>query len=157
MADRIVILKAGVVQQVGTPQQVYNEPANAFVAGFIGSPTMNFFQVQRTEGGLRLADGTLLPLPAARAALLGGRSALTLGARPEHLRLQPAGPGSMAVKVGVVEPLGSDTLVYFDFDGARHVARVAPEETPAAGDVVHLGIATDRAHLFDITSGLALR
>ncbi len=157
MADRIVILKAGVVQQVGTPQQVYNEPANAFVAGFIGSPTMNFFDVQRGEGGLRLADNTLLPLSAARLATLGERSTLRLGVRPEHLRLQPAGPGSVAVKVGVVEPLGSDTLVYFDFEGTRHVARVAPEETPTTGDTVHLGVVTERAHLFDAADGLALR
>ncbi len=157
MADRIVILKAGVIQQVGTPQQVYNTPSNAFVAGFIGSPTMNFFAVQRTDGGLRLADGTVLPLPAARAATLADRQAVQLGVRPEHLRLQAAGPGAVPVKVGVVEPLGSDTLVYFDFDGRRLVARVAPEETPVAGDTVHLGVALDRAHLFDTTSGLALR
>lgn len=157
MADRIVILKAGVVQQVGTPQQVYNEPANAFVAGFIGSPTMNFFSAQRSGGGLRLADGSVLPLPAARAATLGARSAVQLGVRPEHLRLGPPGPGTLPVTVGVVEPLGSDTLVYFDFDGRRQVARVAPEDTPVAGDTVHLGVVLERAHLFDTDSGLALR
>ena len=157
MADRIVILKSGIVQQVGTPQQVYNEPANAFVAGFIGSPTMNFFAAQRAEGGLRLADGAVLPLSAERAAALGDRDAVQLGVRPEHLRLQAAGPGTLPVRVGVVEPLGSDTLVYFDFEGKRQVARVAPEETPAAGDTVHLGVVMDRAHLFDAADGLALR
>jgi multiple sugar transport system ATP-binding protein len=157
MADRIVILKAGVVQQVGTPKEVYNEPTNAFVAAFIGSPTMNFFAAQRADSALRLADGTLLTLPAARGATLGDRHAVRLGVRPEHLRLRPAGPGALPVTVSVVEPLGSDTLVYFDFDGSRHVARIAPEETPVAGDTVHLGVALDRAHLFDTDSGLALR
>lgn len=157
MADRIVILKAGVVQQVGTPQQVYNEPANAFVAGFIGSPTMNFFTAQRADGGLRLADGSVLPLPATRAALLGSRPSVQLGVRPEHLALRPAGPGAVPVTVGVVEPLGSDTLVYFQFDGKRQVARVAPELTPTAGDTVHVGVDMGRAHLFDAASGLALR
>jgi multiple sugar transport system ATP-binding protein len=158
MADRIVILKAGVVQQVGTPQNVYNEPANAFVAGFIGSPTMNFFRARRSDGGLQLADGSVLPLPAARAATLGERTQLQLGVRPEHLRLAPAGgSGAVPVTVSVVEPLGSDTLVYFEFDGTRHVARVAPEQTPAAGDTVHLAVTLDRAHLFDTTSGQTLR
>ncbi|WP_326534765.1 ABC transporter ATP-binding protein [Pseudorhodoferax sp.] len=157
MADRIVILKGGVVQQVGTPQQVYNEPANAFVASFIGSPTMNFFSVQLGGDTLHLPDGTQLTLPPARAAALGSRAALRLGVRPEHLRLQAAGPGAMPVVVSVVEPLGSDTLVYFEFAGTRHVARVAPEETPTAGDTVHLGIVVERAHLFDDSTGAALR
>ena len=157
MADRIVILKDGVVQQVGTPQQVYNEPANAFVAGFIGSPAMNFFAARHLDGGLRLADGTELPLPAERAALLGDRGEVQLGVRPEHLRLAPPGPGTLPVRVGVVEPLGSDTLVYFVFEGVRHVARVAPEETPTAGETVHLAVALERAHLFDTSSGLVLR
>jgi multiple sugar transport system ATP-binding protein len=157
MADRIVILKSGIVQQVGTPQQVYNEPANAFVAGFIGSPTMNFFDARRGEGGLRLTDGLVLPLPAARAATLGDRQSVQFGVRPEHLRPRAPGSDTLAVKVSVVEPLGSDTLVFFEFDGRRHVARFAPEETPKAGDTVHLGIAMDRAHLFDKTSGVALR
>lgn len=157
MADRIVILKDGVVQQVGTPQQVYNEPVNAFVAGFIGSPTMNFLVARVQAEGLALADGTLLPLPPGRHATLGGRAAVQLGVRPEHLLLAPPGPHRLQVQARVVEPLGSDTLVYFDFAGARHVARVAPEHTPQVGQALHLGIALERAHLFDEASGLVLR
>jgi multiple sugar transport system ATP-binding protein len=154
MADRIVILKAGVVQQVGTPQQVYNEPANQFVAGFIGSPTMNFFAARREGETLRLADGTRLPLDATRAASLP-EAPLQLGVRPEHLVLRAE--GGLPARVSVVEPLGSDTLVYFDFQGERRVARVSPEQTPRAGDDVHFGVATERAHLFDAASGAALR
>ncbi len=154
MADRIVILKAGLVQQVGTPQQVYNEPANQFVAGFIGSPTMNFFAARRDGDGLELADGTRLPLEATRAARLP-QAPLQLGVRPEHLALQAE--GGLPARVSVVEPLGSDTLVYFDFQGQRRVARVSPEQTPRPGDAVHFGVATARAHLFDAASGAALR
>ena len=157
MADRIVILKDGVVQQVGTPQQVYNEPVNAFVAGFIGSPTMNFFAARPQAAGLQLADGTVLPLPPQRLAALGGRGAVRLGVRPEHLGLSSPGPNVLAVTATVVEPLGSDTLVYFMFEGVRHVARVAPEHTPQAGQALHLSIALERAHLFDEASGLVLR
>ena len=76
---------------------------------------------------------------------------------PPHLQLQPPGPGRLPAEVTVVEPLGSDTLVNFQFDGQRHVARVAPEHTPRAGDSVHFGIAPERAHLFDAGSGAALR
>lgn len=159
MADRIVIMKAGEIQQVGTPQQVYNEPANQFVAAFIGSPSMNFFAGRLQGDALRLADGTTVPLPAARAERLRehGSSAVQIGVRPEHLTLMPpAGPG-VPVRVSVVEPLGSDTLVYFEFDGTRHVARVAPEVTPHAGQTLHVGIPPARAHLFDAATGATLR
>jgi multiple sugar transport system ATP-binding protein len=157
MADRIVILDAGVVQQVGSPQSIYDHPANLFVAAFVGSPTMNLFDVERADGGVRLRDGTLLPLPPPRLAAAGDRRSLRLGVRPEHLRLEAPGPGRIAARVTVVEPLGSDTLVYFEQDGQRRVARVAPELTPAAGDTVHLGIAGERVHLFDAAGGVALR
>lgn len=161
MADRIVILKAGVVQQVGTPQQVYNEPANQFVAGFIGSPTMNFYAARADAGALVLAEGTRLPLDAARAARVRDGAALQLGVRPEHLQLLSDADAALRpalhVQVTVVEPLGSDTLIYFDHAGSRHVARVAPECTPQPGERVRLGVAVERAHLFDADSGAALR
>jgi multiple sugar transport system ATP-binding protein len=99
----------------------------------------------------------VLPLSPARAAALPASGTVALGVRPEHLQLQAAGPGTLAVRVGVVEPLGSDTLVYFELDGVRHVARVAPEHTPATGDTVHLGVVMDRAHCFDPASGATLR
>jgi len=157
MADRIVVLKAGVVQQFGTPDEVYRHPANQFVAGFIGSPTMNFFNVGLEAGGLRLTDGTLLALPAERLRPLGtaGRDQAVLGIRPEHLIAQPDGP--IRTTVSVVEPLGSDTLVYFDFDGRRHVARVPPELAVTAGAPIGLGFDAAKVHLFDAASGDVLR
>jgi multiple sugar transport system ATP-binding protein len=159
MADRIVVLKAGVVQQFGTPEDVYKTPANQFVAGFIGSPTMNFFDATVTEDGLRLTDGAMFALPASRRAVLGRapNASVVLGVRPEHMHVLPAGEAGLAVKVSVVEPLGSDTLLYFDRDGTRFVARVSPEISVKAGDTVTLGFTMDRTHLFDKRDGSALR
>ena len=150
MADRIVILKAGVVQQVGTPEVVYQRPANRFVAGFIGSPTMNFFDVALDGAQAVLPGGSRLavPQPAAAAALQAGLQQVVLGVRPEHLQVLPAGQPGLPITVGVVEPLGSDTLLYFDVGGQRQVARVAPELAVRSGDPLTLGIAPGKGHLF---------
>ncbi|MEK7435369.1 MAG: sn-glycerol-3-phosphate ABC transporter ATP-binding protein UgpC [Pseudomonadota bacterium] len=159
MADRIVVLKSGMIQQIGAPDEVYKTPANQFVAGFIGSPTMNFFDVEADADGVRLKNGARFGMPAASMAALlrGGGSAAVLGVRPEHWQvLNPDEPG-LKITVSVVEPLGSDTLVYFDSDGMRRVARVQPELQVKAGDVVTLGFPADKAHLFDINEGRALR
>ena len=159
MADRIVVLQAGVVQQFGTPEEVYNLPANQFVAGFIGSPTMNFFDVEATANGVRLADGTHFDLDVARMQTLQrrGDGGVVLGVRPENMVVLPADQPGVRVSVSVVEPLGSDTLLYFDRDGTRRVARVAPETRVRAGDNVTLGLALDKIHMFDRGTGHALR
>jgi multiple sugar transport system ATP-binding protein len=160
MADRIVILKAGVVQQVGTPEQVYQRPANRFVAGFIGSPTMNFFPVAVADDAARLADGTAVALPGPALAAVR-RTAVrdaVLGVRPEHFQVLAAGERGLQVQISVVEPLGSDTLLYFEFGGERHVARVAPELHVKPGDRVTFGVAPGKAHLFEPgEDGAALR
>lgn len=159
MADRIVVLKGGVIQQVGTPQEVYNTPANQFVAGFIGSPSMNFLNAGIDGDALRLPDGSRLPLPADRLAAVqrAGVRSVVLGVRPEHLQPQAADLPGLGVTVSVVEPLGSDTLVYFELDGQRHVARVAPQLDPHAGERITLGIHLAGAHLFHPEDGSALR
>ncbi|MGE0314644.1 MAG: ABC transporter ATP-binding protein [Lautropia sp.] len=154
MADRIVVLKDGTVQQFDTPENVYRRPANRFVAGFIGSPTMNFFHATRTQQGLRLADGTGLALPP--GAWPAATGPVVLGVRPEHLSIVDDALPGLRVTIGVVEPLGSDTLVYFELDGKRFVARVSPDATARPGDVVTLGFAPDRIHLFDRSDGRAL-
>ncbi|MBU2286030.1 MAG: ATP-binding cassette domain-containing protein, partial [Gammaproteobacteria bacterium] len=159
MADRIVVLKAGVVQQFGTPAEVYRHPANQFVAGFIGSPTMNFFDATLSGDALRLDDGAVLPLLPARIGSLRQRSTAkaVLGLRPEHLQVLPPGqPGGIQAKVSVVEPLGSDTLVYFERGAKRLVARVAPELAVAPGDTLAFGFEADKAHLFDAETGEVL-
>jgi multiple sugar transport system ATP-binding protein len=154
MADRIVVLKAGVVQQYGTPEEVYKAPANQFVAGFIGSPTMNFFDVQTGGGRLHMHDGTAFALP---ARLAGSAGPAVLGVRPEHMQVLAGDAAGLRVQVSVVEPLGSDTLVYFDCDGKRHVARVAPELHVRPRDTIALGFDMEKVHLFDARSGAVLR
>ncbi len=153
MADRIVVLKDGTIQQFGTPQQVYQTPANRFVAGFIGSPTMNFFDASLTADGIRLGDGTLFARPPGRLAHQGP---VVLGVRPEHLSVVADAAPGLRVTIGVVEPLGSDTLLYFDIDARRYVARVSPDSTVRPGDSLTLGLALDRVHLFDPEYGHAL-
>jgi multiple sugar transport system ATP-binding protein len=154
MADRLVVLKAGVIQQVGTPEQVYETPANLFVAGFIGSPPMNFFPVALEGGTALLADGTRLALPH-RVAATGGRA--VLGLRPESLLpVEAAAPG-LTVQVALVEPLGSDTLVHFRLGTQDYVARVPPEARPAVGQTMRLGVDPRRMHLFDAETGDVLR
>ena len=159
MADRIVVLKAGVVQQFGTPEEVYKTPANQFVAGFIGSPTMNFFDVTASGDAVTLDDGTRLALDPMHVEALkrAPGAAVVLGVRPEHMQVQAAGQPGLTVTVSVVEPLGSDTLLYFDRDGVRRVARVSPETQARPGDAVTLGFAMHKSHLFDAADGRALR
>jgi multiple sugar transport system ATP-binding protein len=154
MADRIVVLKAGVVQQFGTPEEVYKSPANQFVAGFIGSPTMNFFDVNAEGANVRMDDGTLFAMPPRCGGVAG---AAVLGVRPEHMRVLPPDAPGLRVQVSVVEPLGSDTLVYFDRAGTRHVARVAPELQVRPKDTVTLDFDMDKCHLFDKNDGAVLR
>ena len=104
MADRIVVMHAGIVEQIGTPLELYDTPANLFVAGFIGSPSMNILAGRIAEGAFHAADGTRIPLP--RRAPEG--AAVSLGIRPEHFRLDPAG---LPAEIVTVEPTGSETQV----------------------------------------------
>ena len=154
MADRIVVLKDGRVQQFGTPDEVYKSPANQFVAGFIGSPTMNFFNVQAEGTNVRMDDGTLFSMPSRCAGVSGPA---VLGVRPEHMQVLPGDAAGLRVQVSVVEPLGSDTLVYFDRAGTRHVARVAPELQVRPKDTITLAFEMDKCHLFDVSDGAVLK
>ncbi|OZI60061.1 ABC transporter ATP-binding protein [Bordetella genomosp. 11] len=150
MADRIVVLKAGVIQQIGTPEEVYAHPVNQFVAGFIGSPAMNFFDVTLDSEGIVLGDGARIALPAPILAPLRAAQVrqATMGLRPEHLQVVPEGTGSLRVEVCVVEPLGADTLVHFDGCDGRHVIRVDPQLRVRPGDTLHLGFRPECAHFF---------
>ena len=148
MADRLVVLRAGVIQQVGTPEQVYEAPANQFVAGFIGSPSMNFFPVTVADGMAVLADGARVALP-----FVPDRDRAVLGLRPEAML--PAVEG-LRVQVSLVEPLGSDTLVHFRLGGGSYVARVPPETRPVTGGTLTLAAEPVRMHLFDPDTGAVL-
>ncbi|HEY7676852.1 MAG TPA: sn-glycerol-3-phosphate ABC transporter ATP-binding protein UgpC [Candidatus Methylomirabilis sp.] len=157
MGDRIVIMKDGTMQQVGEPLRVYERPATQFVAGFIGSPAMNFLgvAVAAGAGGLVLeGPGFRLPVPpehAPRVEPFRGQR-LALGIRPEDLR--PAAPGDPAESVieapiTVVEPLGSDQFLELDLNGAPLIARLDPHLRVRAHDRIRLVAVPGKVHLFD--------
>ena len=136
MADRIVVLNGGEIQQVGTPDELYSNPANKFVAGFIGAPVMNFFPADwlRKADTARLADG-----------------ASEIGIRPDRLRLcQSEGPLPVQwrARVELVEPLGGEALVHVAFDGQRACLKQRDSVRPAAGDEIEIGFDLGDAHLF---------
>ncbi len=138
LGDRIVIMKDGYIQQIGTPHKVFAEPANLFVAGFIGSPQMNFFpaRLEKTENGYAvLLSGARFPLPAEKSALLAQRNQApgpaTLGIRPEHIRLARAGDESVVTaRMDVSEMMGSEVHLHVSFEGKDAVIRVPAEDMP---------------------------
>ncbi|MBI3129352.1 MAG: sn-glycerol-3-phosphate ABC transporter ATP-binding protein UgpC [Candidatus Tectomicrobia bacterium] len=162
MGDRIVVMLDGSVQQVGPPMEVYQNPANVFVAGFIGSPAMNFLPVRvAPEGGgdgLWLeGKGFRLPAPPgreARLAALRGKD-LTLGVRPEDLLLRPAGPEGNVLRatIEIVEAVGSDIFLDLNLAGQTFTARVEATADVKAGQEVILHPNPGRVHLFDPESG----
>ena len=153
MADQVAVLRAGRVQQVGTPADVYDRPVNRWVAAFVGSPRMNLVPCQVDDGRLA-GDGWSLPMPAIAAR--PGRP-LTLGVRPEDLSLDRRDAGaSLPATVYAVEPLGDRTLV--DVEVGSHLLRVKapPRATYDAGEHVEIAVDLDRVHLFDAETEAAL-
>jgi multiple sugar transport system ATP-binding protein len=162
MGDRVAVLKDGVLQQVDTPRNLYDRPANEFVAGFIGSPAMNLVPVPLAEGGVVLA-GHPVPLPRSAVAALaeeGARTA-TLGFRPEAVEFVGAGEG-FPVEVQVVEELGSDAYAYgrlrTDADSGVAdtllVLRADARKPPTKGELVHVAIRPGEAHVFSTRTGV---
>jgi multiple sugar transport system ATP-binding protein len=158
MADRIVVLKSGTVQQYDTPEAVYERPANQFVAGFIGSPTMNFFPVEQRGDGIAFChDGAAVAVDAPSAALLRRAGQAVLGIRPEHFAVAQDASDGIGIMVRLVEPLGSDTLIHFDLAGASAIARVDPALRPRVGDHLSLRPQPGKLHLFDTETGQVLQ
>ncbi|WP_404933141.1 ABC transporter ATP-binding protein [Nitratireductor sp. L15S-10] len=152
MADRIVIMKDGYIQQVGTPLEVYHKPANTFVAQFIGAPSMNMLPGNWAGKGVKLGDGLGIDLPE-RSAPEG--TDVILGVRPDDL-VVTGGKGLFSGTVNIVEPLGADTLVYVGVNGHEVIAKASGREPPKAGDTVKLTAKAGEMHLFDAKSGEAL-
>ncbi len=151
MGDRIAVMKDGVLQQVASPRDIYENPVNLFVAGFIGSPTMNFIPVT-VEGKTAKATGFQLELSRAPGVDKG-----TLGIRPDALTEKPReGHSGLDLKVEVVEVLGSDQYLYGTVGGDTITARVDPQLKVAPGDRVKLGVDTRRLHLFDPVTEIAI-
>ncbi len=154
MADRIVVLHDGIVEQTGAPLELYDAPANLFVAGFIGSPAMNLIKghIRSHEGKpfFEAADGTKLPLATAPAAS-DGKPAI-YGMRPEHLTLG----GSLEATVAVVEPMGGETQVIASFAGQKLVGVFRDRITERPGEKLALMPDLSKIHLFDAASGVRL-
>jgi len=158
LADRIVILNHGRIEQLGTPEEVYETPATIFVASFIGAPPMNLLPGKLVDGGrITLGDGQVLALPtdlARRGAASAGE--VLLGIRPEHLYPASAGAAILHGSAVVVEPLGSDTMVSLDIAGTALIARLPPRLIRRAGEPVALGADPANLHFFDKATGRRL-
>jgi len=163
MGDRVAVLKDGLLQQCDTPLNLYQKPANVFVAGFIGSPAMNLGTFSVAEGHARIG-GADIALPRATVSALTAPE-VTLGFRPEAIDVVPAGtPGAIDVEVMVAEELGSDAFLYTtladagadQITGDTITARVDPQSVPEKGTTVGLRIREGRLHAFDVASGAVL-
>jgi multiple sugar transport system ATP-binding protein len=153
MADQVAVLRAGRVQQVGTPADVYDRPVNRWVAAFVGSPRMNLMPCQAADGRLA-GDGWSLPMPGIAAE--PGRP-LTLGVRPEDLSLDRRdASASLPATVYAVEPLGDRTLVDVEVGSHRLRVKASPRAAYDAGQAVQIAVDLDRAHLFDAETEAAL-
>ena len=153
MGDKIVVMRDGRIEQTGSPLELYDRPVNQFVAGFIGSPAMNFLPgTLRRSGGtaaVELKDGTLLDAPVAAGGTDG--QPVVYGTRPEHLSL--SGSGGIPSKVVVMEPTGMDTFVACRHEGAELSAVFRERHDFAPGTLIHLQPDLQRAHLFDAGTG----
>jgi multiple sugar transport system ATP-binding protein len=167
LADRVVVMNQGLIEQVGAPNELYHSPATKFVAGFIGSPAMNFIpcQLEQAAGALRmrLSDRLSFPVPAGRTQRYSshaGKANLVLGLRPEHIietrpHVEPD-QHDFEQMIEVVEPMGMETLVYFTIGGAEICGRVSPNAPSAAGKPMKLRADLSNMHLIDDTTGKVL-
>jgi multiple sugar transport system ATP-binding protein len=167
LADRVVVMNKGRIEQIGTPNDLYHNPATRFVAGFIGSPAMNFLPCRLEDVGgklnIRLTDRIAFPLPAARAARYQGVSRtdkLLLGIRPEHLAEASAHPESgveaFDAVLDVTEPMGMETLVYFTMDGTQVCGRVNPNAGARDGAPLRLAVDLNNMHLLNEVTGVVI-
>ena len=166
LADRVVVMNAGKIDQIGTPNQVYHTPKTQFVAGFIGSPTMNMLPCRLVQNGsgltVRLSDWLSFPVPSSREARYRPQvgSELTFGLRPEHIIEErgdaPPGSASFEARLDVVEPMGMETMVYFIVDGVEVCGRVNPNAAGQAGDTMRLVADLNQMHLIDPRTELVI-
>ncbi|MEF8824822.1 MAG: sn-glycerol-3-phosphate ABC transporter ATP-binding protein UgpC [Halapricum sp.] len=157
MSDRIVIIALGSIQQVGSPEEIYNEPANLFVADFIGSPTMNFFEVAVTNGSLS-GDGFEYGLSedfVEKVMTNATEHDLVLGIRPEHISIVDApGPNTVEATVDVVEPVGSDNFLYLEIGDEECTVRVPSDTKPSPGETIPITFEESDIHLFEQSTEL---
>lgn len=152
LADRVVVLQGGIIEQAGKPLELYDRPANAFVAGFIGSPAMNLLpgRISSDGGELEISSRAKLPLPEPLRALAG--RPVTLGVRPEHL-VVAKGSGGAAAKALVIEPTGAETHAVLDLSGQELTAVFRERIAISPGETVAMSVLPGSMHIFDPGSG----
>nr|WP_162457955.1 sn-glycerol-3-phosphate ABC transporter ATP-binding protein UgpC [Mesorhizobium tianshanense] len=158
LADRIAVMKGGVIQQLDAPQTIYNRPVNRFVAGFLGSPAMNFLdgRLEKDDGNWHFAfEDVRIPLATYAFEKQPVPGAAVFGIRPEHVAFNSGAgwPFTATANVVVVEPMGSDTLVWLKLGNQNFTVRVTSERTPNNADTVSIGFDPMRASLFDAATG----
>jgi multiple sugar transport system ATP-binding protein len=158
MGDRIAILEDGQLQQIGTPMECYQQPTNLFVAGFIGSPSMNFLDVDH-DGSALVHDQFSYDLSRdVRDDLVDAPRELVLGIRPEHIRMaSPGDENAITTDVQVVEPMGDESYVYFAIGADTYTASVDGDVQVTAGDTLKVVFPEEKVHLFDRSTGDAVR
>jgi multiple sugar transport system ATP-binding protein len=167
LADRVVVMNHGRIEQVGPPNELYHSPKTRFVAGFIGSPAMNFIPARLEASGgalaVRLTNDIVLPLPPERSARYeshAGNGKLLLGLRPEHITEQAShlGPGHVPFKaqIDVTEPMGMETLVYFKINDTQLCGRVNPKAGARDGVPMELAADLNSMHMIDEGTGLVI-
>ena len=156
LANRMIVINAGVVEQVGAPLEVYDEPASLFVAGFIGSPSMNFMPGRRSGDGVDVGAGVVIPMPPEARERAGEQ--VTVGVRPEHFVTGAGGSGPVfSLHVDTVESLGADSLLHAGFNGTLLVVRIEGHATPPAGTAIQVSILPGKAYFFDTATGKRLK
>ena len=162
MGERIAVMSEARLQQVGSPQELYDHPDNRFVAGFIGSPSMNFLDVEATGSGNAIVlkgNGVEIPLPERYKDSIKGHEGkkLIAGVRPEHLDVEQDGPaGTLSGSADVVEYLGNEELIHLTVGDVDVVALIGSEHRVKPGDDLQLKVALEKVHLIDPESTLAL-
>ena len=162
LADRIVVMRDGHIEQVGTPMQVFNHPANTFVATFIGSPPMNLLPGRVSGGAVRMADGSAVALPPRLEGRAREGQEVILGIRPDDISpvghgLSQDGPGAeLALTVDLAEPLGMESLIYTRIAGQEVQAKLYGPRLVEPGEALTFRLALDRAHIFDAATGVSL-
>ncbi len=159
LADRVAVMHGGVIQQLAPPKEIYRRPVNRFVAGFVGSPSMNFVEGELSgDGGspaLRLPDGALVRLDGyAFAAPPGDGRKAVLGVRPEQMDVKASGgPSALPVTVSLIDPMGADSLLWGTVGGPTVSVRIGPDDTFQPGQTLQAWFQPDHASLFDAGSG----
>jgi multiple sugar transport system ATP-binding protein len=155
MADRIAVMNEGALMQVARPMDLYHQPANRFVASFIGSPSMNFFEGSIENGTFRM-PGFSLPLAGRLEKARGFQGPAVLGLRPEHITMANGKSNSVDARALVVEPMGNEILLHLELEAGRAIARLGPDPVPEPGASYRMSLLGENGHLFAPDTGKSL-